>query len=209
METLRNEPVILTGNGGMPSGGGTGSGDFLGTVLAASLLGGAGLGNRGYYQPALVEASALSTHKELSDTRSDIKSVESEIRETLHSQALGNSAEARNFDARLAAIDKSAVEGKYEGIISSKDAQYQLHNKLDRESDNSRKQMFDFQVNTDKQFSILQNQINDKFNEVRVGQMQDQINDLRRSNDFLVQRDQTASIVKAVVEAIKATTPTP
>jgi hypothetical protein len=211
MDTLRNEPVILTGNGGMGPGyaGGYHGGDFLSTILAASLLGGAAGYGKGYYQPALVEASALSTHKELSDTRSDIKEVESEIRETLHTQTLATASEARNFDSRLAAIDKSSVESKYEGIIAAKDAQTALHNKIDRENDASRRQIFEFQVGTDKQFAAIQNQINEKFNEVKIGQLQDEIRDLRRSNDFLQQRDQTASIVKAVLEAIKSTTPTP
>lgn len=205
METLRNEPVILTGNGGMNPGygGGYAGGEFLGTVLAASLLGGAAGYGKGYYQPALVEASALSTQRELSSTRSDIKEVESEIRETLHTDALARASEARCLDGRLAGIEKSAVESKYEGTIAAKDAQYALHNKIDRENDHSRKQMFEFQVSTDKQFAAIQNQINEKFNEVKIGQLQDEIRDLRRANDFLNQRDQTTSIVKAVVEALK------
>lgn len=182
MESLRNEPVIMSGNGGMGYPGGNSGGDLLTPLLFASMLGG-GLGaNRGYGYagPALVEASALYTQQGLADARRDTKDSESEIRETLHTNALANASEFRSLDREISTLGRENLAGRYENQLATKDMAFQLTNKVDRETDSLRRLAFENKVDTDKQFCDLRHQISDSINNLEKREMQREIDTLRR-----------------------------
>lgn len=211
METLRNEPVILTGNSPIGSGGGYGSsGDLLSTILAASLIGG-GIGgfNRGY-APATVDMGTLLTEKSNGDTRRDVKESESEIRESIHQNSHNTSSEFRGLEGRLASIDKEALASRYESQIASKDATVYLDGRIDTQTSQLRDQVNCFSNGVDRQFVDLRYEIQRGLQDIKDREMAREIADLRRDKEAAERQNQSQSIVNALLSVLRpGTVPTP
>lgn len=214
MESLRNEPVIF---GGTPGGTGYGGHDVLSTVLLASLLGGRGLGApyAGAYgagAPAALGATeALSgvTAFNASETRRDIKDVESEIRESIHNQTNTNSAEFRTVGMKLCDIEKENVETKYALSGAIKDSENRLTNKIDRESDQIKNQMRSFETNMDKQFCDLNMNIERKFCELKERELTSRISQLEGTISAQKDAIGNTQVINTILGALNVATPIP
>lgn len=198
MESLRNEPVNFSGGNaaGVPvmptlgytaySGLGGGGGDLLGTIALLSLIGGRGLGiDKGcgfnFTGPALVEASALATAQGFSDTRSDVKDVASEVRESIHTQTLGLMGEFRGLDCKFNGIGRDALAAKYESAISNLQSMFAISNKIDNDTNRLSLENRGIQTSMDKQFCDLNNRLEHGFKDIEVGNLRTQLDELRRS----------------------------
>jgi len=213
MESLRNEPVNLnsgsvpptiltTGNQG--SGYGFGEG-LLGLAAVAALFGG-GLGGWGANKGGFVDYGTLINQQGQSDIRRDVGETESEIRETLHTQAIGNMGEFRAISDKLGDIDKTATVSQYENQIATKDATASLSNKIDYETNAIKHQNFTMQVSMDKQFADLNHRLEHKFNDLVAREQATEIERLRRelnaSATALANQDVIRSVVSQVVAAM-------
>jgi hypothetical protein len=199
MESLRNEPVSINGYGG-----GYGGSSILDTILAASLIG----GNRGY-QPAVTDVGTLHTSEGIGDTRrdvleassdvrSDIKESECSVKDSVHELQTATTGEFRTVGMKLCDIEKEAVETKWANAVALKDAEYNIVQKVDRESDFIKAKIDTLQVSQDKQFCDLTHQIERKFNDLNTRDMQNTIDELRRANGALASGAANASLITQI-----------
>lgn len=210
MESLRNEPVIF---GGSPTGIGGGYGGLGGGLveglLLASLLGRGGLGGynaNGVGGTALAtELGTLFNQQEIGSTRRDVKDSESEIRESLLNQQIANGAEFRSLDGKLCGIDKESMRGAFEAQISGLKSTYELSNKVDHKTDMIDNKINHLEVNVDKQFSSLKQELLIGLDKIREREQLREIENLRRQNDQLFSRATNEDLIKSMIGALKAT----
>jgi hypothetical protein len=203
MESLRSDAVMMSGNAPL-GGGGYGYGDngLTSGLLLAGLLGG-GLGGNRYQGPGLVEASALYNQQAIGETRRDVKDSESEIRETLHLNTLSNHSEFRALDREISLLGRESLASGYEGKLATKDMTFDLLNKVDRETDSLRRQNFNDKVDTDKQFSILRQDMFNGLAAIEKREMQREIDSLRgaRNEDRM---NNIERVLRKIVENTEA-----
>lgn len=209
MESLRNEPVFLgsgspAGVGGYGMGGGLVEGLLLASLLGRGGLGGYGANGAGGTALA-TELGTLFNQQEIGSTRRDVKDSESEIRESLLNQQIANGSEFRNLDGRLAGIDKEAVKGALEAQIAALKSTYELSNKVDHKTDMIDNKINSLEVNVDKQFSSLKQELLIGLDKIREREQVREIEILRRQNDHLFTRNSNEELVKSMIGALKAT----
>lgn len=175
MDSLSNEPVILSGNS--PVGGYSDSSIWsLGQLINNNA----------------VHTAALFNEKSVADARRDVKEAESEIRQSIHAQSLGNSTEFRGIDAKLFQLEKESVSSKYEAQIASKDATLALRDKVDAEMK---------QVNS--KLDCLMNSFDRQLTALRERDLYQEINALKRDKESLEKKAQSDVIINTIVGALK------
>lgn len=219
METLRNEPVIMTGNGGMGGYGyGLGHTDLFSPLLLGAALSGNGLfGSKGYgptvvtqgYQPAMVDMGTLINQQGQSDIRRDVTDSTSEIRESIHEQTIANAAEARSIQQSIDTASRESLASKYEAQIAVKDSTVALTNKVDCESNAIKGLQFQTQVSLDKHFADLNHRIDRRFAELTEKELQRENSLLRSQNEALRDRNQNNDLLTAIAALLKAQSTTP
>lgn len=170
METLRNEPVILTGNGGMGSGGHApcyhGGNDLTSSLLTASLLGGGLFGHRGHgydHGHSGFRHSDIVIHEGISDIRREVAKSESDVKDAINAHNNANTSEFRSINTQLCDVKHEISKEGCENRIAIKDAVNDLYRKIDCEVGKVSGQVTNLHISMDKQFCETNRNIDKQF----------------------------------------------
>jgi hypothetical protein len=212
--------VVNTPSGGYNSGYGYGSGGLIDAVVLAGILGNNrfGYGNSG--EDSVSSQNVSNLRKDVAENAAEVHKLGNEMQQAFAAQTASQAADFRNLDNQICAVEKAAIEAKYEGKIQTLESTNLITDKIDVTTGNLKDQIYglsttiasefcDVKHEMEKNKNELSLQMERSFNKLEENRLRDEIAALREQLDCqrrdrdaltnnLIMSQQTNSILNAI-----------
>jgi mevalonate kinase len=113
------------------------------------------------------DCNYIDTRLNLSNLREEVKDVESQIKQSVHNHQISNNQEFRAIQHDICEVDKNVQKEVLLNRFEIERSERRVKEKVDRETDQIKRDIQSFHHHTDKQFCELKNCLEKGFFEIK------------------------------------------